>query len=155
MSKKFRRRLKKIAVPVALVAAAVFTGGAALGAFGAAGAAGASTAVGSLAGGAGMIQSAIGATVAGKASMFSTFGSFVAGKVFPVLRAASAAKGLLGGSAVQKAPSPVGDTTAVNAAAEEAKRKRAMLANQSNRQSTIRAGALADRPTLGSAGSLG
>lgn len=177
--KKVFKKIKKIAIPVAIAAAAFYTGGAALGAVGAAGAASttalSSGAIGlasggsifSLSSGAALSSGALG--LASKGSLFNvSSGGF--GGVLSTLKSAgsvaqsvSAVSGLLGPSG--KAEAVRGGSTAVSgsqgvatrsaAEVEEEERKRRAMASASARSNTIRAGALASRPSLASAGLLG
>jgi len=173
MSKAWKK-VKKVVAPLAIAAAVIYTGGAALGALGAAGAgtaaagtaAAAATTVSSTALLAAPVGSAAGFSIA-KVGTLATIGGAVsaaASSALPLIKGASAVSGLLGGSGqaqkITNSPQGVGADTNVATRSsaeveqEELKRRR-QAAAATTRQSTVRAGALASRPVLGAAGLLG
>lgn len=178
--KKAWKSVKKIAIPLAIAAAVIYTGGAALSAAGATAAGATATGAATAAGAKAAVSStALLSAPVGSAAGFSatkiasglTFSKIASGigTAAKVAQGVSAVSGLLGssgraekitvkgntgpGSSVAQASEVA--TTSSAEVEEEARRKRAIAANATNRQSTVRAGALASRPVLGGAGLLG
>lgn len=163
LSKKFKKFFKK-ALPFIAVAAAIWTGGTALGLFG--GGAAATGGASSIGGG---LAAKAAATTATKVSAFGSIAAAAktAQPIFSGISAISQASSLLSGPAKTQvvqasAPSviaqndtPAAPATSATAEVEEEERRRRAAAAAGGRSTTIRAGSLAARPSLGAAGSLG
>lgn len=161
LSKKFKKFFKK-ALPFIAVAAAIWTGGTSLGLFGASAATGASSIGGGLA-------AKAAATTATKVSVFGSIAAAAktAQPIFSGISAISQASSLLSSpakpqvvqasapSVVAQNDTPAAPATSATAEVEEEERRRRAAAAAGGRSTTIRAGSLAARPSLGSAGSLG